>query len=91
MNSGMIGKIEKAHRYAQEPRRVQVQTFAATFTGSHDEYQVSLADGAWTCTCHTFEAHVLDSCPHVMAIQQMLGPMLTEDARFFHHETTVPA
>ena len=90
MNSGMIGKIEKAHRYAQEPQRVQVQTFTATFTGAHDQYSVSLADGAWTCTCHTFEAQVLDSCPHVMAIQQMLGPMLTEDARFFHHETSVP-
>ena len=27
MNSGMIGKIEKAHRYAQEPDRVRVQRF----------------------------------------------------------------
>jgi hypothetical protein len=52
---------------------------------------VSLADGVWQCTCHTFEAHVLDSCPHVMAIQQLLAPMLSDDARFFHHETTVPA
>lgn len=91
MNSGMIGKIEKAHRYAQEPHRVQIATFSATFQGSHDQYTVSLSDGAWKCTCHTFEAHVLDSCPHVMAIQQMLGPMLTEDARFYHHDTTVRA
>ena len=31
MNSSMIGKIEKAHRYAKEPERVRVQTFQATF------------------------------------------------------------
>ncbi len=91
MNSGMIGKIEKAHRYAQEPHRVQVETFTATFQGSHDQYTVSLTDGTWNCTCHTFEAHVLESCPHVMAIQQMIGPMLSEDDRFFHHESRIPA
>ncbi len=91
MNSGMIGKIEKAHRYAQEPNRVRFETFSATFRGSHDEYTVSLSDGTWNCTCHTFEAHVLDSCPHVMAIQQLIGPMLSEDARFYHHEASIPA
>jgi hypothetical protein len=82
MNSGMIGKIDKAHRYAQEPERIRITSFAATFHGSHDDYEISLSENGWHCTCHTFEAHVLDSCPHVMAAQQVLGPMLTEDARF---------
>ena len=82
MNSGMIGKIDKAHRYASEPERMKIGTFSATFRGSHDDYSVSLDDHGWHCTCHTFEAHALESCPHVMAAQQMLSPMLTEETRF---------
>ena len=82
MNSGMIGKIDKAHRYAEEPDRMQIGSFQATFRGSHDSYDVSYSDQGWHCSCHTFEAHVLDSCPHVMAAQILLSPMLSEEARF---------
>lgn len=89
MNSGMIGKIDKAHRYAQEPQRMQFVTFSATFHGSHDEYDVSLDEHGWHCTCHTFEAHVLESCPHVMAAQLILGPMLSEDARFANADSAL--
>ncbi|HEU0163420.1 MAG TPA: SWIM zinc finger family protein [Thermomicrobiales bacterium] len=80
MNSSMISKIEKAHRYAQEPERVSVAAFQATFHGGHDDYQVSLAGDNWACSCHTFDS--LGTCSHVMAIQQMLGIMLPEDSRF---------
>ena len=89
MNSGMIGKIDKAHRYAQEPERMQISTFAASFHGSHDEYEVSFTENGWHCSCHTFEAHVLASCPHVMAAQQILAPMLSEEARYGTAETAV--
>ncbi len=80
MNSSMISKIEKAHRYAQEPERVSFGSLEASFHGGHDDYHVSLKDNEWTCTCHTFES--LDTCSHVMAIQQMLGAMLPDDSRF---------
>lgn len=89
MNSGMIGKIEKAHRYAQEPERVSITTFQAQFRGSHDTYTVALSEDGWHCSCHTFEAHVLDSCAHVMAAQQILGPMLSEDIRYGQSQTAV--
>jgi hypothetical protein len=89
MNSGMIGKIDKAHRYAQEPERIRISSFTATFHGSHDDYELMLTEDGWHCSCHTFEAHVLESCPHVMAAQQILGPMLSEDARF--GTTAIPA
>ncbi len=89
MNSGMIGKIDKAHRYAREPERMNLSEFKATFRGSHDEYIVSLNDHGWHCTCHTFEAHVLESCSHVMAAQLVLGPMLSEDARFAKSEPSI--
>ncbi|CAN0500457.1 unnamed protein product, partial [Phaeothamnion confervicola] len=42
MNSSMISKIEKAHRYAQEPERVSIGAMRAHFHGGHDDYEVSL-------------------------------------------------
>jgi hypothetical protein len=91
MNSSMIGKIEKAHRYAREPERVRISDFAATFRGGHDDYSVSLKDGQWHCSCHTFESHVVGTCAHVMALQQMLGPMLPEEIRYATEEPQLSA
>ncbi len=82
MNSGMIGKIEKAHRYAQEPDRVRMNSFSATFKGGHDSYVVTLDGDRWTCSCHTFESHMVGACSHIMAIQLMLAPMLTTEAKY---------
>jgi len=84
MNSSMIGKIEKAHRYAREPERVRFERLEATFHGGHDEYTVRLDDGIWTCSCHTFASHAVGgTCSHIMAMQQMLAPMLSEDAKYY--------
>ncbi len=82
MNSSMIGKIEKAHRYAREPERITFETFTASFRGSHDDYTVSLTEHGWECTCHTFETHVIGTCSHIMAMQHMLGQMLPDRARY---------
>ena len=60
MNSSMISKIEKAHRYAQEPDRIKFQELKATFHGGHDDYTVTLVDEHWSCTCHTFETIQLE-------------------------------
>ncbi|MGB3330104.1 MAG: SWIM zinc finger family protein, partial [Thermomicrobiales bacterium] len=62
----MISKIEKAHRYAQEPERVSISAVKAHFHGGHDDYDVSLQDEDWTCTCHSFES--LGTCSHIMAM-----------------------
>lgn len=82
MNSSMIGKIEKAHRYAREPERITFETFTATFQGSHDTYTVSLDEHGWNCSCHTFETHMLGTCSHIMAFQHILGRMLPDRARY---------
>ena len=82
MHSSMIGKIEKAHRYAQEPDRVRFDALSASFHGGHDDYHVELRDGHWHCSCHTFESHVVGTCAHVMALQQILGGMLPADFRY---------
>ena len=82
MNSSMIGKIEKAHRYAREPERIRLQHLEATFRGGHDDYTVRLRGSEWSCTCHTFESHIVGTCSHVMAMQHLLGAMLSDDARY---------
>jgi len=78
----MIGKIEKAHRYAQEQDRVKFTSLDATIHGDNDHYHVRLTPDGWECSCHTFQSHLLETCSHVMAMQLMLGKMLNEDARY---------
>jgi hypothetical protein len=82
MNSSMIGKIEKAHRYANELERVRVNMLDATISGDNDQYHVRLTPDGWECSCHTFQSHVLETCSHVMAMQLVLGRMLSDDHRY---------
>lgn len=71
MHSSLIGKIQKAHIYAEEPERLSVQEFSATFKGDHDSYLVSFREGQWKCTCGFFPQWGV--CSHVMATQRMMG------------------
>ena len=74
MHSSLIGKIEKARRYALEPHRVGFTELRATFRGENDEHVVSYADGKWKCSCEFFSGW--DVCCHTMAMERMLGQML---------------
>ena len=74
MHSSLIGKIQKANLYAQEPDRVNFQQFSATFRGEHDSYTVSYVGGAWKCSCNFFTSWGV--CSHTMTIQKILGVML---------------
>jgi hypothetical protein len=79
VNSSIIGKIEKARRYAEEPDRVQIDTLHVTFRGEHNSYDVTLEKNQWSCSCHSFSALRVGTCSHIMAIERLLGPMLAED------------
>ena len=79
MHSSMIGKVEKAMRYAHEPDRVTFTSFEASFSGDNGTHTVSLAAHGWHCDCHLFES--AGGCTHTLAMQKMLDPMLTDDAR----------
>lgn len=79
MNSSIIGKIEKARRYAEEPERIRIQSLHVKFQGDHDVYDVRLDDGEWSCTCHSFTALHLGTCSHIMAMERLVGPILGED------------
>ena len=82
MNSSMIGKIEKAHRYANEPERVTITSLDCTIKGDNDEYHVQLTPDGWECSCHTFQSHMLETCSHVMLMQLVLGKMLDDGVRY---------
>jgi hypothetical protein len=79
LNSTLISKVEKARRYAEEPDRAQFNTFEVTFNGGHDEHRVTMQDTEFRCTCHFYEVH--DTCAHIMAMQRILQPMLSEEQR----------
>ncbi len=76
MDSSIIGKIEKAKQYAEEKDRVNITSFAATFKGNHDQYDVRFEDGAWRCECNFFASR--EVCSHTMALQRILDQMITE-------------
>ncbi len=78
MQSSLIGKIEKAKRYAQETERITFSELSVKFQGDHDSYNVSLRDGKWQCSCQFFSSWEL--CSHTMALERILVKMLPEEA-----------
>ncbi len=79
MHSSLIGRVEKANRYARELDRITIDRLSLTFRGDNDTHHVSLDAGSWHCTCHNFESW--HSCAHLMALQKILGVMLPEEAQ----------
>ena len=79
MHSSLIGKIEKANRYARETDRITFEELALTFRGDNDTHRVALDAGGWQCTCHFFESW--NSCVHILTLQKVLGQMLPESAQ----------
>jgi hypothetical protein len=88
MRSSLIGKIEKAKRYAQEPSRVTFSGLTAVFHGENDDHKLSYAHGKWHCTCRFFSQW--ETCSHVMALQQILGKMLPKEALVSPMDTQPP-
>ena len=78
MQSSLIGKIEKAKRYAQETDRVTFSDFSVKFRGEHDTYSTSLKDGQLHCTCDFFSNW--KTCSHTMAMERIVGKMLPHEA-----------
>lgn len=75
MDSAMIGKIEKAKRYAEErEQRIAFQDFQVTVQGNHSPHQVTFDHGQWACDCQFFAARGV--CSHTMALERVLEGML---------------
>ena len=74
MNSGLIGKVDKAKRYAQERNRMHVSSLHVDFQGENDSHEVSLEGERWRCTCDFFEGW--GACAHTMALERVLEGMI---------------
>ncbi|MGD1119338.1 MAG: hypothetical protein ABR886_07615 [Dehalococcoidales bacterium] len=78
MQSSLIGKIEKAKRYAQETDRVTFRELSVKFRGENSDYDVIFKSGKWHCTCSFFSKWGL--CSHTMAMEKILANMLPPEA-----------
>ena len=74
MDYGLIGKIEKAKRYAQERDRITFQQFIVTFEGENNDHTVTYDHGEWQCNCDFFQTR--GRCSHTMALETILEDMV---------------
>jgi len=79
VHSSLIGKVEKANRYARELDRITIDRLSLTFRGDNDTHAVTLDAGTWHCTCHYFAS--FGSCVHLLSLQKILGVMLPEESQ----------
>jgi hypothetical protein len=70
MDSGMIGKIEKAIMYSQEPERITFERFSVTFEGNHKPHTITYDHGTWHCDCNFFLTRGV--CSHTMTLERVL-------------------
>ena len=78
MQSSLIGKIEKAKRYAEERDRITFSELNVRFRGENNDYNTSYRDGKWQCTCSFFSSWGM--CSHTMAMERILADMLPPEA-----------
>jgi hypothetical protein len=86
MQSSLIGKIEKAKRYAQETDRITFYELAVRFRGENNDYDTGYKDGKWHCTCRFFSQWGL--CSHTMAMEKILASMLPAEARTTQYDVS---
>jgi hypothetical protein len=67
MDYGMIGKREKAKRYAEQPNRFILNKFDVTFQGDNNSHHVTFDNGTFNCDCEFFMTH--KRCAHTMALE----------------------
>ena len=87
MQSSLIGKIEKAKRYAQETDRVTFQELSVKFHGENNDYDTSYQDGKWQCSCRFFSSWGL--CSHTMALEKILASMLPPEALNMQYDASI--
>ena len=74
MDYGMIGKLEKARRYAEQKDRFKFQNFTVTMDGENNPHIVSYDNGRYECDCSFFQSR--GRCSHTMALEMILDEMV---------------
>jgi len=75
MDYGMIGKIEKAKRYAQQRERFHFKSFTVTMDGENNSHTIEYTNGEWKCDCDFFQTR--GRCSHTMALEMILENMIS--------------
>lgn len=70
MDYGMIGKIEKAKKYAEQKDRFRIESLTVTFVGDNNPHKITLEEGIWKCDCDFFQTR--GRCSHTMALEKIL-------------------
>jgi hypothetical protein len=81
MQSSLHGMIDKAHRYAEEPDRVQLASLEALVRGDNSNHTVRLSVGRLTCDCDHYEHERL--CAHVLTVERVLKRYIPANAAPF--------
>lgn len=76
MDYGMIGKLEKAKRYASQRERIHFEAFKVTFEGENNPHTVVFDGGEWQCDCGFFQTR--GHCSHTIALEMILEEMLPQ-------------
>ena len=76
MDYGLIGKLEKAKRYAEDRHRFRFNKFDVTFHGDNNDHHVTYESGKYGCDCEFFLTH--QRCGHSMAMEILLKDMISE-------------
>ena len=74
MDYGMIGKLDKAKRYAEEKERFKFDSFSVRMEGENNTHVVSYENNQWKCDCNFFQTR--GRCSHTMALEIILEGML---------------
>ena len=76
MDYGMIGKIDKAKRYAEERDRISVNELTVTFNGTNNPHKVTFINELWQCDCSFFQTR--GRCSHTIALEMILEGMIPD-------------
>lgn len=76
MDYGMIGKIQKAKRYAEQRDRIHFESLSVTFNGDNNPHTVHMTQGNWQCDCDFFLSR--GRCSHTIALEIILEGMIPE-------------
>ena len=76
MDYGLISKITKAKRYAEERNRIHFEALTVTFNGDNNPHTVHFQNNNWQCDCDFFASR--GRCSHTMALEIILEGMIPE-------------
>ena len=77
MDYSLIGKIQKAKEYAEDPTRVTFNSLTLEFQGDNNTYIISLGPDGWQSNDNGFQKYSIS--PHIMAMERMFGSMLKRE------------